>query len=84
MVFREVPGVFKCSQTSYVNIKNLEILNQAQENYLNIKTEILKVTSNFSNNLDSALDSIKTTEDEIKENMQKAENAEKVLQETLK
>ena len=64
--------------------KNLDILNQAQENYLNIKTEVLKVTNNSSNNLDSALDSIKTTEDEIKENMQKAENAEKVLQETLK
>lgn len=64
--------------------KNLEILNAAQENYLNIKTEVLKATNSFSDNLDSALDSIKTTEDEIKNNLLKAEKAEKVLQETLK
>ena len=51
---------------------------------MNIKTEVLKVTNNFSSNLDSALNSIKTTEEEIKDNLEKAETAEKVLQETLK
>ena len=64
--------------------KNLEILNAAQENYVNIKSEILNITSNFSNNLDSALHTIKTTEEVIKDNLKEAETAEKVLKETLK
>jgi len=64
--------------------KNLEILNNAQENYLDIKSEILNITNNFSNNLDSALTSIKSTENTIKNNLENANEAEKVLQETIK
>ena len=64
--------------------KNLEILNDAQENYIDIKNEIINITNSFNNDLQTALESIKETEAKIKDNLEIAEKAEQVLQETLK
>lgn len=64
--------------------KNLEILNDAQENYIDIKNEIINITSSFNNDLETALESIKETEAKIKINLNEAEKAEQVLQEALK
>ncbi len=64
--------------------KNLEILNDAQENYIDIKNEIINITSSFNNDLETALESIKETEAKIKINLKEAEKAEQVLQEALK
>ena len=64
--------------------KNIELLKSAQENYINIKNELSKITSSFANNIDSALSSINTTEKNIEDNFKNASEAEKVLTEALK
>lgn len=64
--------------------KNIELLKSAQENYINIKNELSKITSSFANNIDSALSSINTTEKSIEDNFKNASEAEKVLTEALK
>ena len=64
--------------------KNLELLNSAQENYVEIKQTVLSLTNAFSQSVNNAIASLKDTENIIEEKMNKADEVEKIFESTLK